>query len=892
SGRSRQLLLRPLDRRETQRLLASLFGDVANVELLAKEIHDIAAGNPRTTMDLAQHLVDRGVLHYAAGSWTLPSKLSADDLPRSAEAALLARIARMSPEAQALAKTHALAFYERMSLADYRALSPSAAAGRIDQAVSELIAEGALVYDGSQYRLANRLWTAALASGVDTDTARELHRALVTLYREQAAVFAIIHHALAAGDDALAIETLNSRAATATTTDHKRALEENVTKLAPSYGRIVRAAQRLGRSAREVNELRRAAIAASIASEEDCFSEHAGPWLAQLERDCGLDLWRADATNGDAGDRLTKALTGAHARHLATPEVERVYTIEEGIRRLCEFVTYSVAIAGRAVDHRRIATLPALLEPFAPLSPVIDALRNNVLGAHEAYNECRPERAMELWRRVLQTLETTDPAAVAHLDAVRNAVRYAIAMSEVLMGRDTVELHAVELEKDPYQRLSALALRKIARLQQGDWLGADRLRREAENVALQMSSPPMFYTFMAELHPYYHAGDLSGMQRTIDGLKVLAGRYPGYEIYLRDAQARFERVRGDVRAARLGFEECVRRTALNQAGESPCLTVWIGAHAGLSETLFDLGEHEAARRCASEALAVCEARGIDIFAYDLKRALALYEAKLGETERACERLDGMIRTQTERGVGGMRLGLSTEARARVAIWMGDRATFEHYAALTAREYRHGANSPLGGRYQRLVQEATRQGMQTTFHLSDFLTSAVLEEGKTALHDVHGVVLRVMAGAQRVEQRASQALRLLCESRGATSGHLFLSESEGFRLRASHAAAEAPEGLHVLAHEYLLKQQAGTDLISDMVTGELESESPQATAAARIDGVDYELLLLRCAVGGVGHFAGVAAVVAGRTQAPLLPDSVLLATLATHFVQAGDVETDS
>ncbi|HKU37408.1 MAG TPA: protein kinase, partial [Polyangiales bacterium] len=245
--RCEQRELRPLDRDETQQLLGSLFGDAAHLELLAKEIHDIAAGNPRASMDLAQHLVDTGRIQYASGSWTLPNRLAADDLPRSAEAALHARIDRWSHEARVLAEAQALAFYERFSLGDYRALLPAAAASSIDAAVSELMAEGALICHGSTYSLANRLWSAALKARLSESAQRERHRALVGMYRAQSVLNGIVHHAFAAGMDELGLDTLQVRfAAYAGGVDHKRALEDNVTKLVPSHMVAVRAAHRLG----------------------------------------------------------------------------------------------------------------------------------------------------------------------------------------------------------------------------------------------------------------------------------------------------------------------------------------------------------------------------------------------------------------------------------------------------------------------------------------------------------------------------------------------------------------------------------------------------------------------------------------------------------------------
>jgi hypothetical protein len=687
--RSREVPLRPLDRDESQQLLASLFGDVARLELLAREIYDVAAGSPRATLDLAQHLVDRGTIQYAAGSWTLPARIAADDLPRSAEAALQARIARLSPEARALAEAQAISFYELWTPADFHAFA-AAAPSRVDPAIAELLAEGVLVYDGSRYRLANRIWTAALQNGLDTDAVRERHRQLAEVYQAQNATFATVHHAFLGGLDELGLSALQSRYLEYEKgVDYKRALEDNLSKLVPSYRTALRVAQQLGRSPREQSELRRWAVAASVSFEEDCYTEPAGPLFAQLEHDSGLDLWRADVGNTDAGDRLTKALLAAQARFLATPESERVYTIEEAIRRLAEFVVCSIAIGARALNHSLTATLAPILEPFAALSPVLTAIWNNARASYEGNGQCRYERARELWIGALATLDSVSPDEAPHAAAVGNAIVYAVGMTAVHIGLGVDDKLAERLEADPYQRLSALSLRKIARLQQGDWVGADRFRREHEIAALQLNAPPMFHALVLnELTAYYRAGDLTGMKWAIDRLQLLAARYPTWDFYLAEAKARFERVRGDSHAAQLGFEACIQRTAPDVMGRTPCLAVWIGANAGLAETLLATGQTEQARECAAHALAVCNARGVESYAYDLVRTLGLCEAKLGNGARACELLDPLIRKQTELGVTGLHFGLSTEARARAAIWLGDTQAFDHYASLTARE--HGA----------------------------------------------------------------------------------------------------------------------------------------------------------------------------------------------------------
>ena len=64
-----------LGRVETGALVGSVFGGAPNSELLADRVHTIAEGIPRAVMELCQHLVDTGVVRYAAGHWLIPDRL-------------------------------------------------------------------------------------------------------------------------------------------------------------------------------------------------------------------------------------------------------------------------------------------------------------------------------------------------------------------------------------------------------------------------------------------------------------------------------------------------------------------------------------------------------------------------------------------------------------------------------------------------------------------------------------------------------------------------------------------------------------------------------------------------------------------------------------------------
>jgi hypothetical protein len=885
--RCQRLTLEPLTLGETQLLLSSVFGDVANLDRVTAEIHAIAGGSPQSSMDLAQHLVDRGCIKYASGVWALPASLSSDDLPRSADAALQARIAALSAPARMLGQCHALAFYEVLTHADYRALRPNAAPGENERAVSELLSIGAVTSNGATHTLSNRLWAAALQASLEPESERTCHRLLAEMYREQSGI-ALVHHLFGAGLDEQGLDALTRRHLEHRPgVDHKQVLEQNIGKLVPCYAPAIRTAERLGRSPRELFELRRWSVAASIASEGDYYWDEAPRWRRQLEHDSGLDLWRAD-TSETAQERLTRALTAAQERYLATPEADRVYTVEEAIRMLAEYVVFSIAVGARSLDPKLLASLPELLEPFAVFSPVLDAIWNNAIATKENQADCHYQSARLRWMEVLRKLDALDGTEMLHIEAIGNAVAYAVGMMEAQLGLKSADAHAKRLDQDPYHKLSAISLRKIVKLEQGDWNGAERLRREADLIALQLRSPQMFRSLLiTELFAYANAGDLAGMQQVIEEMKPLALQYPSWKIYLDEAEARFQLVRGDFAAAKLGFERCVERTEPRADGRSAALACWITSSAGLAEALLSLGEHAAARDLARPALAFCDERQVDVQSHDLVRVLALAEARLGDVAAANARLDALIEAQATLGVTGLPLGLSLEARARIAIWSEDEPAFEKYSGLTAREYRHGARSPLGARYERLVNEALRRGLHTTAELADFQTSSMFESGMTNLQDVHTAVQRAMIGAQSVDERSKRALRLLCDIRAAASGHLYLLSPEGATLTATYGPNPAPEALIELVNDHAKQEQGRSEIMTEIATGTLLEEELAVGSDTLIAGTRYDLVLLVCTVGGIRTVVGVAAFATDQPRARPMKEGPLLTMVATHLLQAGD-----
>jgi tetratricopeptide (TPR) repeat protein len=587
--------------------------------------------------------------------------------------------------------------------------------------------------------------------------------------------------------------------------------------------------------------------------------------------------------------RLTNALSGAQARHLALAEAERVYGVEEAIRLLAEYVVISIAVGAGALDAPLLASLPAVLEPFAPLSPMLEAIWQNAVATAESQCWCLYEGAHVRWQGVLQRLDALSNTEIDHLDTIRNAVAYALGMMEAQLGMASATSYAARLDHDPMQKLSAVHLRKIVRLQLGDWNGADRLRRDAEVLSLQLRNAQMFKSLATlELAIYERARDLTAMQQSVDRMRSLALRFPTWKPYVQDAEARFDLARGDCAAAKIAFEESIETVGDPANGQCRAMPVWVSSRTGLASALLALGQADAARASAAEALQICQKCGIKSAAHELIRTLALAEATLGEHKVAAERLEALIHEHVATGATGLALGLTYEARARIAIWSKDEAAFTEFSRQAAKEYGRGARSPLAARYEQLVNEALRSGFHEVPDLSEFESSTMIDSSWTGMTDVPTAVLRAMTGARRTEERAERALRLLCETRKTTGGHLYVVTSTGLRHAASFGEGVAPGALADLVDEYLRLEHSRAETMTEIVTGTMLAEENAGLSTVRCAGVSYELLQLASVVGGSGIIAGVAALVENEQRVRYVKQAQLLATLAAHLIEGGDV----
>jgi hypothetical protein len=869
--------LSPLSRTESDTMFASVFGAAPNLTLLGERIYALAAGNPRRSLALAQYLVDQGRIVYAAGAWSLPDDLPPEALAIGFEALFSARLLRLGTLARSLAEMQALSLMAALRRDDYRVLAPDADARSLDDALSELIAHEVVCSDGAFYVLSQRGYASVLREQVDPLARAQRHGALARLAEQQHRhVYVIAYHRLHAGQKEAALDLL----AGASETQIRHLSELDHGSLGSMLEQALAASQALDRPKREQFELMWQMTNLSVLGRVELYWQVAPAFRRQLEADAGLEAFRARAHIEDPAERLRLALSETQARYAATPDRERVFRLDEALRLLALYVASSIPIATRALDIKLLRGLSALVEPFTTLSPLLAAIAENVQATCDRVFRARPERGCARWQRVYGRLESIegDPRVVA----IRAAVAYGLGEGTASLGLAAEATRWIErLDRDPLQRVNAMRVRRIVCLQHGDWAGAERAREQAELMALQGSRRQIFEApLRTELEAHWLARDLAGVKHTAERIGRLVPDHPGWSPHHQLAQGCFEALRGDAASALAIFENCAAGSKPDIAEEDRNVSAWLSASTAALSTLLDLGRVDEARARGERVLEQCSALEIGISSQPIACELAVAEARSGEAVQAIDRVERVIADQRRRGVSGLQLGASYEARARVAMALRHDADAVRSAALAAREYRHGPGSMLAARYGRLLQEARRAGVRMPAQAEEIAAAALsLPPNDPVAQDIGRRL-----GEARGQERARLALELLCQHAQAEVGHLYLARGTAAELTwAASSAALPSEPLARFAQGFWRQQLEDAEMSA--VLTEVPWDCEVYTPASWCDpqGGRYETLVLYDTRALPRH-VGLAVLGAGEPRDKSEWPTKMLSALALHLAE--------
>jgi anti-anti-sigma regulatory factor len=880
----RPLPLLPLTRQQTESLFSSVFAGAPHVAMLSDRVHESSGGSPRESMALASHLCETGRIRYADGSWVLPAELTVTDLPSDAAEALRVRILGLPELARRLVELQALALPEAWTRADYAELAGAEQAANVDEALTHLLRQRVLVSEGDSYTVAHSGVRSCVESLLDAAATAERHLALAAHCAGRDPMnLRQVHHLLLAGAEQQALD----RMAAGIEFFGDRTDFESSGMRPADIAMVVERAYALAckheRRPREVFELARHVIALAVISDDSLHARYGKMWAEQLTQDSGLADYRALDPSLPPAERLQRALASVVARYESTPETKRVYRVDEAIKYLARYVMICVVIAARTRNSRLTEQTPAMLEPFASLSPVLDALWQNALSAHEMNFTAQPVRARQRALAVYARLGECRGDELQFVDLIRNSIASAISGLELAMGLPTALDWMAIGEQDPLQHVNRAYYRRLHCLMQGDTEGAERMRRRAEVLAVQASGRQMFHPPLRyELVEQARLGDLAAVKQVVDQIAHIAAEEPGWESQLSLARGIYQRMRGDLRSARQAFERCLELTDPANQPAYPDTLTWVMATARTVAVLRDLDQVEQAFELGTRALERCEAWAVDSPALEIVREVALAEAKLGKHAAAAARIDALIASR--RDLVAVQRAVDYEVRARIAIEARDSEAALRYANLT-REHQLISNTALAARQTRLFEQARRAGMDVDIPASAFEHTVFGEAKRPERHDALTRVATLFYELREPRERALSSLEALCDSTRATAGTLYVANASGLQSAAS-LNMEATVELDAAVGSYWLRQLEGGDVTAQTVevsgAGLVELQRWQDAR-----GRTFQFMLLKCVLRESLMYVGVAVLATPRGATPKAAAWELASALSTRLLELGD-----
>ncbi|MFI5306097.1 MAG: protein kinase [Polyangiales bacterium] len=851
----------PLVAEETARLLRSVFGDVPNLQVVAEWVHSLSQGNPRTAMELAQYLVDRGLACYERGSFMLPETLRDQALPTSIEQALDDLLDHLSPPARALAEALCLVSeHGHLELEEIVRLSGWASPHQTYGAIDELVAAQVVVAAGAKHHLRHRGLARALQRAMSDARRGVLHLRLACAYeghgaRGQGIELRLLgaHHRYLGGDmegclDALAEVTAGHEAAFVRTRE-----------AAQMYEACLEHFEAAGLSPARLYPLRKMLLWMSSTVDPEMI-KHAGPTLAQLRLDSGRAYFDEILDERDPIARIRRCIDRARLRHQQADEVERGLPPLDAIHELGACVLMLTETYVLRNDPEALARLPDLIEPFRPFSPLLGLLKElSTLALDSLLGRDVASRRATLLSRLELPVEGLEPRS---RHAIVCTLHYWLGMDDAAMAKGSALDHAVELERFPLYAPLGAQVRGIYHLFSGNEEEADVWQRKRERLALQGSFAVTTSTHgvIYEALGYFMCGSVLGMRRALATARKLALRHPGWKRTENAIEGLYSLLRGEPAAA-------LPLLALDAAGRVQALVAIGDVRTAVAFADAALTRHE---READHPLQLQR----------LRAARALAWSASGEHEAAAASLDADIARAEGSSLGGMLLCVMHEARARIAIEMDDRESFRRHVRKLGATYGRGA-SALRARYEQLGVVARR----ALLSMPPAQQSARAEVRLSGSSDVRTLFESGLSQPDRLQR----ALAALARRANTSRGYLFGMQAKGLQLAASLGDGSAPEGLEDMLAVYLsaeLDPQAAASTGLGTITGTFPA-APELIAWINDGHSLYYPVLLSCVIEQSRVVAGVAVLALPVQRDPGLPAD-LVADVSRALIEAGDV----
>jgi hypothetical protein len=827
-----KLELLALTQPEIEKLLRSVFGDVPNVHLLASKLFAVSEGRPRDLMQLAQHLVDKGVLHYAAGAWSLPAFIDSADLPTNLADALVERVMALSPAARELAQAISLSGGQQLSQEECAQLTAQADTLHVLRCLDELLMANVVVRVADKYAMGPQAWSSALAGTLASEHAPALHARLARVFERRAHDgFLVAKHLFAAGADERGLDVLVAHAQSSQAlTDADPNAFMKLLNMLPSgwlavYDHALELCSKLGRPKGDAFALQRRVLGmAAYDSSARAEPRHYLAPFEQLSHDSGLDIYLTLDATLEPKLRLQRAFAMAQQRFDSLPELERVMAPRAAASALARVVLTCVSAVSTSLDLQLLQLLPSL-EPLAPLSPAI-AIVQMVTEGVKARLSGRTEDARLTYMALLDRLAAFDGGGLdeTYRRTTELGIQFVMANLDAAMGLDSTLSWVELIASHPLHEVNAVHARGLHHLWRGDPQQADRLRAQAELLTVQRVRRTAFEGthLVREVVAHAASDDLMRVKQSIDNIATMARRYPQWQPVLHYARGEHARILGDFPAA---LHELETALGLMTPGQHQIWPHTVAAHV---QTLCALELYAEARSCGEAQLAIADAAGLGYVRNYIRMPLAIAQARNGELASAVQLAEAALADYVALGSQGLNRALAHETRAWVAVLAGDGPSAEAHLAQFAEHLSSGSSQTLTARYERVRRAAHKQFMGE---------SAILDT--PSINPLKQQIVAAMTACDCTEERALRSLDILLSETGSAQGFLFAVTGTSCTLAASRADHVLPAEIDAMARRSLSQE-----LKDDASTGELEVDSTGGTQGwASRDGRTYRSVLL-------------------------------------------------
>jgi tetratricopeptide (TPR) repeat protein/tRNA A-37 threonylcarbamoyl transferase component Bud32 len=891
---SHPMVLGELEAGQVEALVVTLFGDVPHAQRLAHWAHRRAAGNPLHCMELARHLVDRGIVHYADGTWVIPHSLPAEEVPLHLEGALATRLLSLSAGARSLAEALSVAS-GAVSLEHCLALGAPAPEQAVFSWLDELIAKDILV-GGDAFTFRHEVLKDHVARRLEPGSRQQIHRRIAELWLtaagdDLAAQMEAAWHLLEGGEEERGADLVvrsgwRLSAGAEWFRPPSQALEA-----------ALRVYRRLDRPPRARLSLLALTTMAGWYGDRELVQRY-GDQAIEL----GLEVTGLHAGLG-RGPRMARALALASA--MASAAVRNAMGAQDEVigaplayrdllAMLLTSAGYRAGIAASCLDVEGLQHVVERMEPLArfPRSHITrifhDYFRQLLLTA-----QGREAEAVELGKSVFERLN--DP----RWEKVLGRGSHRMLLGGMLLSTGAVLAfeeqgaaleYARKLEEMDiaFYRTAVSQLRMLHHIYQGRLDLAQEHRREVEAHAVAGGSTWQTEMFVCVTLNRIHqmTGDIVALKQESERLSRIADEVPSLRRHADVARGCHLFLQGRREEAVALYEQALTEWAPRER------IGWAAVRGNLARLLNTVGDHGRAEVLCREAMRWIrpeDRRFVSLY-LEVEYQLALAEAGTGKVREAIARLEGLLLEFGDRGA--VTVGKLHEARALIALQVGDQPAFDaHWRAMRG-QFEATRNPALLVQCQRLAAEGARR----------FGTPVAAEAQPHAPSDAHTVAerqpwahaerLRALLEAQPAGQaRANRVLEWFLQATSASEAHLYLREGPSALRRVSFSTAVEPPRWVVHELRDALDRLSGQ---RPPDTAEVPTEiGLDRTLTEELRGDEPDLPREVCAIALVARrenaLAPVGAVVLGSLGSPIVPPPRALVEAAAQALSKAPLE---